>query len=334
MDQQPRLTDLVPLRLVVHLIPLTLGAGIIAGLEALYAWSPQWASLTSDGHIAAFDLDCEGSLGSWFSSTILLLSGLAAILVYLIRRHRIDDYQGYYRVWLWAATCCFLMSIDEGSSLHEGFKELMAYVTGTRLWGDGSVWWVVPYGFLLGAVGTRLLLDMRQCWLSSAAFVGAGACFTTAVLAQLGWILPDAGAREVMLEEGAEMLGDVLLLVAIGLHARFVILQASGVLPQRRPEDDVEENGLEERQDPEAINQQLDAAMAGSVIVHPPHGVPRPVTSSVVASRPASAPAVGTVAPSSALASTAQRTLTKAERKALRKRLAQLRAAREERLGG
>ena len=60
------------------------------------------------------------------------------------------------------------LSIDETASLHEGFKEMMVLVTGTRVFGDGSIWWVAAYGFLLGGVGTRLLVDMRECFLSTA----------------------------------------------------------------------------------------------------------------------------------------------------------------------
>ena len=163
MDEQPRLTDLVPLRLPVWLLILAVGLAIVAGLEALYAWMPRLAHLTTDGSVAAFDLDAEGSLAVWFSSMTLALAALAAVMVYSVRRFKTDDYYGHYRIWLWAAACWLLLSIDETASLHEGFKEMMACVTGTRLHGDGSIWWVIAYGFLLAAVGTRLLIDMRHC---------------------------------------------------------------------------------------------------------------------------------------------------------------------------
>ena len=37
----------------------------------------------------------------------LILAGLAAVLVYTVRRYKTDDYRGYYRIWLWAAMCWF-----------------------------------------------------------------------------------------------------------------------------------------------------------------------------------------------------------------------------------
>ena len=111
---------------------------MVAGLEGLYAWMPRLAAMTHDGRIAAFDLDGEGSLAMWFSSATLALASMVSLIVYYVRRHRLDDYHGRYRIWLWASAVWFLMSIDEGGSLHEGFKEMMTAVTGRRVFGDGS----------------------------------------------------------------------------------------------------------------------------------------------------------------------------------------------------
>jgi hypothetical protein len=343
MDEQSRVRDLVPRRLAVFLGLLLVGLAVIAGLEGLYMWMPRLAATATDGRVAAFDLDGEGSLAVWFSSMTLALAGLTAIVVFTIRRHRADDYPGRYRVWLWAAACWFLLSIDETSSLHEGFKEMMVLVTGTRVWGDGSIWWVTIYFFLLGAVGTRLLVDMRECWLSSAALVATAACYVVAVVAQLQWILPEAGARGVMVEEGAEMVGNLMLLMAMGLHARHVILDAKGLLPERH------ELGQGRRYDDEddEYEEEEFALRAGNrtVTVHPPHGVPRPTRKAAVVapSRPEPQLAKATARQSKPKVSTAdadepeapvQRKLTKAERKAMKKRLKKMAAERERRQQG
>ena len=79
---------------------------------------------------------------TWFSSMTLAMAAMVAVLVYTVRRHRKDDYQGRYRVWLWAAACFMLMSLDETASLHEGFKEMMTLLTGSAIFGDGSIWWI------------------------------------------------------------------------------------------------------------------------------------------------------------------------------------------------
>jgi len=309
MDEQLRLIDLVPRRLPIFGLLLLGGLTVVAGLEALYAWMPDLAPLTTDGRVAALDLDGEGSLAVWFSSVTLLLAAVAAVLVYAIRRYKTDDYRGNYRIWLWAAMCWVVMSIDETSSLHEGFKEMMAYVTGTRLFGDGSIWWAIPYFFLLGAVGSRLLVDMHHCRLSSAALLATAACYAVAVAAQFGWLLPESGARGVMLEEGAEMVGNLMLLAAMGLHARYVILDAEGLLPRRELEGD-------------HLGDELKAEAGYSpaaqrwLSVDQPHKTPRPARKR---KRRTVEPEPEPVA----------RKLTKAEKKALRKRLMSERLQRE-----
>lgn len=292
LDRQPRLTDLIPTRLWVCALIFLAGLGVIAGLEALYCWMPRFSQVATDGRIAAFDLDGEGSLAVWVSSMTLALAAMVAAVIYTVRRHRIDDYQGYYRIWLWAAACWLVMSVDETGSLHEGFKEMMAHATGTRLSGDGSLWWVAPYFLVLAAVGLRLLADMRDCLLAAAAFLATAVCYAAAVAFQLGWIMPESGARGVMFEEGAELLGDLLLLMSMLLYARFVILEAQGCLqPSRRNTAAV--SGSEQVQSTGASGSRVEPAH--SIVVRPPRGIRVPASSArqtadIAPSEPASGP--------------------------------------------
>lgn len=225
MEGLPRVIDLVPRRFLSFFLLFAAGVLGIAALEGLYWWMPKVASLTTDGTIETLDLDAEGSLAVWFSSFLLTIAGFTALLIFSVRRRQVDDYSARYRVWLWAAGCWFLLSLDETASLHEGFNGLMTFLTGTRLYGDGSLWWMIAYGLLLGQVGLVLWLEMKTCLASRMAMVGTAICFAVAIAAQLDVALPWLGVRGgIMLEEGAEMLGDLLLLLGMGLHARHVIL--------------------------------------------------------------------------------------------------------------
>jgi hypothetical protein len=292
MDEQPRLTDLVPIHWAKHLALFVLGLSVIAGLEWLYAWMPRVAEATTDGRVAAFDLDGEGSLAVWFSSMLLAFGGLTSILVYYVRRHRTDDYHGRYRIWLWAAFCCFLTSLDETASLHEGFKELMSQAAGTRLFGDGSIWWVAPYFFLLGGVGVRLLLDVRESWLSTGMLLVAALSMATAVLAQLGVVLPDTGARGVMLEEGAEMLGFLFLSSGILAHARHVVLDAEGLSKKKTRTKSAAANNdkADEDQKKGDANEpaESDPSRSRTVKIHPAHPISRPTKPAVETDPPQS----------------------------------------------
>jgi len=229
-DRQPRLTDLVPQRYSLLFVGLFAGLIVVAGLEAAYLWLPKLTAMTSDGQLAAVDLEAEGSLANWFSSMTLALAAVVAAIIFSLRRHRQDDYHGRYRVWLWAALLWMAMSIDESASLHEGFKELASHFSGQRGYGDGSIWWIAGYGLVFAALGIRLFLEMRCCRLSCTALVAGVGCYVAAVVAKIGIVPELGGTYAVMTEEGGEMLGDVLLLFSMATHARYTILDAKGAL--------------------------------------------------------------------------------------------------------
>jgi hypothetical protein len=308
----------------------------VAGLVALYAWMPALAAKMTAGAVASFDLEAKGSLAVWFSSTTLLLAAATSVLVYTVRRHKKNDYHGHYRVWLWAALCWLALSIDETTSLHDGFKGMMIWLTGTPLVGDGSAWWMIAYFFLLGGVGTRLALDMRECRLSLAVFLSGGACYLLAVIVQLGWVLPTETARAIMLDEGARMTGNLFLLLAMGLHARHVLLDAEGRLPQRRSNEEEEKDQAE---DDEPTDQEREEAAAEETVlfgqpirVHPPQGMRRGGANSTTGLR--GGLGGGTDAFSAGMLAAEEqvhRHLTKQEKKALRRRLEKMRAEREKR---
>ncbi|MEI8375142.1 MAG: hypothetical protein WCJ35_20165 [Planctomycetota bacterium] len=227
-----RLTDLIPMRLVSYLLLLKLGLAVVGGLMALHVWIPD---LFRDPQFrpAMADLGNCGSLGSWFASLLLLTAGLLAIVIYRVRRHKVDDYRGHYQIWLWAAACWLIMATDAAASLHQGFQQAMISMTGTQIVGDGSIWWVVPTLLLMGFVGSRLLIDMWLSRLSSAALILSMIAYLTALTAFFHGIVLPSEVSQLLLVQGSLLGGHVLLAVSMGLHARYVILDAEGVLPKR-----------------------------------------------------------------------------------------------------
>ena len=169
LQTQLRLSDLVPRGIVLLVLMPLVGAALIAGLTTLYVVAPGLFH-TPDHQPAMTVLGGPGSLGNWLSSLLLLLATFYAVLNYTIRRHKTDDYHGRYRAWLWAAACWFLMATDTAASLHQGVRDVLIAMTGARITGDGSIWWLCPAAVLLGLVSSRLLIDMRPCKTASAAF--------------------------------------------------------------------------------------------------------------------------------------------------------------------
>jgi hypothetical protein len=313
LGQQLRLFDLIPRHVLGVALLLVVAGAIGIGLEAAYAWMLE-RTAHGAARVAALDLAAKGSLGCWFSSLMLVAAAVAALLVYSIRRHRIDDYQGRYRIWLSAAAVCFLLATDQAASLREAFRDAMIALTGTPLAGDGSLWWAVFYALLVGAVGSRLLMDMRPSLSSMGLLLMAVIVHTLAVVGQLGGWLPKDGHR-VMYLTGAAMLGNLLLLATMTTHARHVILDAEGLLLGDEPPP--EEKGLAETETAEV---EEDAGDTRWMKIDAPHTVPPPAfqraETSMVKSVAATSPSIaaGTSAP-------LNRKLTKAERRAMKERL-------------
>jgi hypothetical protein len=316
LAEQLRLTDLVPRRFSTLAAVFLLGLAAIGGLLALGAGWPGEIVEPGGRRLAALDLAAAGSLARWFSSLLLLGAALAALLVYSIRRHKMDDYQGRYRIWVWAAVCCFLLATDTAAPLHAGLGEALAALAGTRLLGDGSIWWIVPAALLLGAVGSRVLVDMWECRSSSGLAILAVGCYAVAIAAHYGWLglCPEgtgegtqaarllADHRCAMVPDGARMAGHLLLLTAMGWHARHVLLDAQGLLPRRQAESHAHASvGMAPALAPgQDAGDGPATAADGWVAVDPPHGIGQPVLRRVTtAGLPAGLP--GTLAAAAAV---------------------------------
>jgi len=366
MQSQPRLTDLVPRRLVSYLLLLKLGLAAIGGLIALYVWIPDLLH-TPQGRPAMADLGNSGSLGNWLASLWLLAASLLAMIVYRVRRHKVDDYRGRYHVWLWAAACWFLIATDVSANLHQGLQQVMISLVHTRIAGDGSIWWVVPTLLLVGAIGSRLLIDMWSSRLSSLALILAAFAYLTALAGFFHVILVQAEVYQLLLVQGSVLGGHLLLAMSMGLHARYVILDAEGALPKRAVKKKAEkkaEKKIAAKSEPCATDadpgekkadlatgnetQPDEAADADEnetdeerssdtwMAVDPPHAKAQPVLKRVAPVATTTVPSLAQKivipgASSSSAAGADDGKLSKADRKALKKKLIDERLKREQR---
>ena len=325
LDEQLRLIDLVPRRLPILALWLAAGLAIISSLEFLHGWQCELSATIAGWQFTAFDLSRTGCLGSWFSSLLLLAASAAAVLTYTIRRHRTDDYRGRYRIWLWAALCCFFAASDVAADLDKSFQQIMIHLTKTQIWGDGSLWWIIPYVLVLGALGSRLVLDMRPCRLSITAFSLAAAGYLVAASMELGLFSIGDAVQTVMIKAGAAMFGHLMLLVSMALNARYVILDAEGLLPRRVSKthgDSAKDNTEKSSEAPSRQWTRVDS----------PVGTPQPVLRALnawISTNPSTTQPIFSKSP--APPASVNRKLTKQEKKALRDRLMRERLERQRR---
>ncbi len=115
-DRQRRILDLFPSRYLTIALVVAAGLASAALIELLHAWAGSLANVLSSQEASALDLNTPRNVSRWFSSMLLGLAGLTAMFIYSLRRHRVDDYHGRYRVWIWTAIGCLLASLVETTS--------------------------------------------------------------------------------------------------------------------------------------------------------------------------------------------------------------------------
>ena len=168
------------------------------------------------------------------AAVVLLLAAVTCLLIYSIRRHRIDDYRGRYRIWLAASAACLVLSANSVAGLHyvladvaEPFHRLDRAARRRRL--------VARAGrSAAGWIALRAFFDVKECRLAGVAAARRRVvCHVAAAASYLGFVPAMEPRIESMVAGIATLLGHWLLLAAVVSYARFVVLDAQGLVRTR-----------------------------------------------------------------------------------------------------
>jgi hypothetical protein len=182
---------------------------------------------------SAFDLAARGNLTDWLAAVVLFVAAGFCLLTYSIRRHRIDDIRGRYRVWLGAALGCLVLSANSVTGLHQVVAEVMGSTIGWTAMREGAVWWIAA-GLPLAWIFARVLLDVRECRVGAALLGGALVCYAASAARFFGFG-PMVEARiEPILVAVPLSIGHWLVFAGIVSYAKFVVLDAQGLVAVRR----------------------------------------------------------------------------------------------------
>ncbi len=232
VEHHPQITDFVPRRYRTIGLLLLIGAVTTSGLALLHYFAPMLAASLGSTEVASFETAAPGNLSGWVEAVTLLLASVTCALVYSIRRHRIDDIRGRYRIWLAASAACLVMSVNSVASLHQVLAHSLGHVTGWTALRDDAVWWVMG-GLPLAWIIARALVDTLECRLAASLLVAATLCYTASAGCYFGYVAGLEARLESMVTRTAILAGHWLLLVGVGSYARFVILDAQGLIAAR-----------------------------------------------------------------------------------------------------
>jgi hypothetical protein len=234
-QRQPKVTDLLPVRPLWVVVLLLTGLTGIAAIEAIHVHAVTLPAIAGAELLAPLKADSAGSLAAWYSSAMLAAAAALSILAFSIRAHRIDDYRGRYRIWLWTAAAFTWLSLDTATGVHDSIGFGLTLLTGkqvvtTSVANGCTLTWIAIYGLVFGAIGLRLVFEVWSSRLSLTALLIAGFLYCDSALLELEIVQSPANLIAGTLESTLTLLAHFSLLAAVGFYARHVLLDAAGRL--------------------------------------------------------------------------------------------------------
>jgi len=230
IENHPQVTSFVPRRFrTLSLIALFgLGIGAMAELTAHYAQPlSELAQVVSPAEITEV---FATKLVAWTSATMLLLAAVYMRLIFSLRRHRVNDYRGLYRVWRTAGWAAVALSLNAVLGGHELVARVLGNLVDYQLLPASAGWWLAPAAVLGGWLLVKLVVDSAECRSAMAVYLLAIACLSVAGVHSAGWSPAWTADLPGLLSRALPLAGYTLLLVGSQLFARYVVLDVQGLI--------------------------------------------------------------------------------------------------------
>jgi hypothetical protein len=229
IENHPQVTDYIPRR--YRITTLILGGGAALGLLAEGVASSA-ESLGNRLGIAPIELILALSdrLVSWTMAVTLIVAAAYARIVFLLKRHRLDDLRGRYHVWRQAGLLAIALSSVFVTSAHTLFARAVGHLTNLHPMGSDAFWWLAPTAIVGGWVMVRLIRDAAECRLALASFVLAAVCFSGSAACAAGWSPVDSPMGSQSLLRTLPLAGCLLGLAGTLSSARYIVLDVQGLI--------------------------------------------------------------------------------------------------------
>lgn len=187
-----RLVQLIPVRRVSYLAACVLSIAIPTILMLAHYMIYVSGTLRWYGHPLAASLDAShpSSIVAWFGSHLWLVCLAATLLTFQLRRHKLDDYRGEYRLWFWLVITCLLASLDATTRLSELIGLAIDGWCQINLGLGGPMVTTATLAVLIGMLGLRLCSELKTVPLSLVLWLaGLSSWAGSAALAQEEFLL-------------------------------------------------------------------------------------------------------------------------------------------------
>ncbi len=201
-----------------------------AVLFTLLHWSAvAWPTLANNPDLARpLRLDRPDSFGSWAKAFFLAASSATALLVYQLRRYKVDDYKGHYRIWRPMIVLFAVMSVDSVCDLVPWWGAMIDALLGRRMALSGADWIRIVMTVGGAALALRLSAEVRKSRLALAMMVLAVSGFAIPLLSR--WSLLDATTEAGWLTvTSAPLIAAAALWTSVGGYLRFLLREVRGL---------------------------------------------------------------------------------------------------------
>ena len=195
------------------------GIGVVAGVGVLHHYRHALAARLGDSAGAFFDVAQSTSLATWLTAATMLTVAFLSAMVLAVRRRRVDDYRGRHRLWRGAFIAATLLSLDAVTNLHSVAAVAASNAVGMRLLAGGAEWWLALGTLILGWVGMRVLLDIKESKLAFVALLAAVVAGGVAIVGPMAGVGGQAAAEIAKL---AQLSSYLLVAVALVSYMRFL----------------------------------------------------------------------------------------------------------------
>ena len=233
---QLRTTDMFPKRTWLITALGMLLVAIVALINSLAYFAPNWQSLIGAEGVAALSLRGTGTIASWFIGFTMFLGMVTSCQIFALRRHRCDDYVGTYRMWIWVPPLFAFASFAAVVDIFPIALNVATFATGLAIHPESLMPMTVGL-VVIAVVAMRVLYEVRESKAAFVLFAFAWLTMAISVTLQSPWLSSKIASSDFVLVLGnSHLLTAAALLTGLLFYTRFVYLHAHGLIVGRQSE--------------------------------------------------------------------------------------------------